>query len=51
MGDPDTMALFDSEELDAIQWDSLDEEMSRSLDFQIVPDYDELLEIYTASRR
>ncbi len=51
MGDPETMALFDSEELDAIQWDSLEEEMSRSLDFQIVPDYDELLAIYTAARR
>jgi spermidine/putrescine transport system substrate-binding protein len=51
MGDPETMALFDSEELDAIQWDSVGEEMERSLDFQIVPDYDELLAIYTAARR
>ena len=51
MGDPKTMALFNAEELDAIQWDSLDAEMSRSLDFQIVPDYDALFEIYTAVRR
>lgn len=51
MGDPATMALFDEEELDAIQWDSLDEEISRSLDYQVVPDYAELNQIYTRVRR
>ena len=51
MGDPAVMAEFDQDELDAIQWDSLDEEMARSLDYQIVASYDALLEIYTSARR
>ncbi len=51
MGDPDTMALFDSDELDAIQWDSLAEEMANSVEFEIMPDYDELLDSYTLVRR
>ncbi len=51
MGDPETMALFDEEELDAIQWDTLPEEMARSVEFDSMPDYDELIQIYTAIRR
>jgi len=51
MGDPVTMALFDQEELDAIQWDSLDEEMSRALQYEIVTNYAELNQIYTRVRR
>ena len=34
--------LFTTEELDAIQWDSLEEEMSGSVEYDIVPDYDKL---------
>lgn len=51
MGDPETAKLWDSTELDAIQWDSLSEELARSADFSIVPDYDALLKIYTAAKR
>lgn len=51
MGDPAVMALFDEEELDAIQMDSLDEEMSRSLDYEVVASYDTLIDIYTQERR
>jgi len=51
MGNPDVMAKFDSDELDAIQWDSLDEEMSRSLDYQVVSSYDALIEVYNAAKR
>jgi hypothetical protein len=29
MGNPECFALFTKEDLDAIQWDSLEEEMSR----------------------
>ena len=39
------------EELDAIQWDSLEEEMARSTEYDIVPDYDKLLDIMTAAKR
>ena len=51
MGNPETLALFDADELDAIQWDSLEEELSRALDYQVIPDYDVLIDIYTAARR
>lgn len=51
MGNPDCFKLFTAEELDAIQWDSLEEEMARSVEYDIVPDYDKLLEIMTAAKR
>lgn len=51
MGDPDVMALFDDEELDAIQMDSLEEEMERSLEYEVVTSYDSLSEIYAQARR
>ena len=45
------MSLFDADELDAIQMDSLEEEMARSLDYQVVTSYDALIDIYTQERR
>lgn len=51
MGNPDVMNLFDDDELDAIQWDSLEEEMSRSLDYQVIASYSSLIEIYNAAKR
>lgn len=51
MGNPECFKLFTKEELDAIQWDSLDEEMSRCVEYDIVPDYDKLLDIMTAAKR
>ena len=35
----------------SIQWDSLEEEMARSVEYDIVPDYDKLLDIMTAAKR
>ena len=43
----DCFKLFTKDELDAIQWDSLEEEMARSIEYDIVPDYDKLLDIMT----
>jgi len=51
MADSAVMEKFDSDELDAIQWDSLAEEMSRSLDYRVVASYDKLNEIYNAAKR
>lgn len=51
MGNPECFSLFTREELDAIQWDSLEEEMSRCVEYDIVPDYDKLLDIMTAAKR
>ena len=43
--------LIDSDELDAIQWDSLEEEMSRSRAYDIVPDYDKAHDIMVEAKR
>jgi spermidine/putrescine transport system substrate-binding protein len=51
MGNPDCFTLFTPEELDAIQWDSLEEEMSRSAEYDIVPDSDAALDLMTAAKR
>jgi len=51
MGDPDVFALWDDDELDAIQWDSLEEEMNRSVEYGAVASYDELISIYSAAKR
>ena len=51
MGNPECFNLFTKEELDAIQWDSLEEEMARSIEYDIVPDYDKLLDIMTSAKR
>jgi len=51
MGDPKCFELFTAEELDTIQWDSLEEDMARSAEYDIVPGYDRLLEIMTAAKR
>jgi spermidine/putrescine transport system substrate-binding protein len=51
MANPACFNLFTADELDAIQWDSLEEEMARSYEYDIVPDYDKLLDIMTAAKR
>jgi spermidine/putrescine transport system substrate-binding protein len=51
MGDPECFKLFTAEELEAIQWDSLEEDMARSVEYDIVPDYDKLLDIMSAAKR
>ncbi len=51
MGSADVLSAFDSDELDAIQWDSLEEEMARSEDYNINPDYAEMYEHYSAAKR
>lgn len=51
MGSPEVMSQFDKEELDAIQWDTLEEEMANSTDYDINPDYAEMYEIYSAAKR
>lgn len=51
MGNPECFKLFTPEELEAIQWDSLEEEMDRSVEYDIVPDYNKLLDIMSAAKR
>ena len=51
MADPAVFDKFSADELDAIQWDSLDAEMARSVEFGVVADEAELTAIYLAARR
>jgi spermidine/putrescine transport system substrate-binding protein len=51
MANPAVLNLFDKDELDAIQTDSLAEELERSLDYQVVPSYDQLIKIYSEAKR
>lgn len=51
MGNPECSALFTKDELEAMQWDSLEEEISRCADYDIVPDYDKALDLMTAAKR
>ena len=51
MGSRDVLAKFNKEELDAIQWDSLEQEMTNSVDYDINPDYAEMYELYSAAKR
>ncbi|MGF1611549.1 MAG: PotD/PotF family extracellular solute-binding protein [Kiloniellales bacterium] len=51
MGDPACFKRFTAEELEIIQWDSLEQEMANSVEYDLVPDYDRLLGIMTAARR
>jgi len=51
MGSQNVMAQFDKDELDAIQWDTLEEEMANSTDYDINPDYAEMYDIYSAAKR
>lgn len=51
MGNPECFKLFSKEELEAIQWDTLEEDMARSVEYDIVPDYEAALAILTAAKR
>jgi spermidine/putrescine transport system substrate-binding protein len=51
MGNPECFKLFSKDQLDAIQWDSLEEEMAGSVEYDIVPDYDKLLDIWNAAKK
>lgn len=51
MGNPECFKLFTKEQLEAIQWDSLAEDMSRSVAYDIVPDYEKALDLLNAAKR
>ena len=39
MGRPEVFERFSARDLDAIQWDSLEEDVSRCADYDLVPDH------------
>ncbi len=51
MANPDVMSRFSADELAAIQWDEFDERIANAVEFDIVPDYDRLYDIYSAAMR
>lgn len=51
MGDKRVMALFSTEELQALQFDTLSESMSKCADFDTIPSYSKLHEIFTSAVR
>ena len=51
MGSPECFALFTKDELEVIQWDSLEEEMSRCAEYDIVPDYNKALDLMIAAKQ
>ena len=51
MAQPEVLAKFTSDELSAMQYDTLDHRIANAVEFDVVPQYDQLLDIYTAARR
>ena len=51
MGNPEVFAKFTAEDLDALQYDSLEDDISRCVDYNVIPGYDELREIYGRALR
>ena len=51
MAQPEVLARFTREQLAALQWDEFDERIGNSVEFDIVPGYDRLYDIYAAAIR
>lgn len=51
MAQPELMRRFSRDELAAIQWDEFDERIANAVEFDVVPDYDRLYDIYSAAMR
>jgi spermidine/putrescine transport system substrate-binding protein len=45
------MSRFSTEDLAAIQWDEFDQRIANAVEFDLVPDYDRLYDIYSAAMR
>lgn len=51
MAQPEVLSKFTTEQLAALQWDEFDERIENSVEFDIVPGYDRLYDIYAAAIR
>ena len=51
MAQPEVLAKFTSEQLDALQWDEFEERIANAVAFDVVPRYDRLYHIYSAAIR
>lgn len=50
MGDPKVFNIFSKAQLKAIQWDNLEEDLSRCASYQIPPNNDQLLEVLAKTK-
>ena len=51
MAQPEVLNKFSRKQLDALQWEEFDERISNSVEYDIVPGYDRLHDIYSAAMR
>lgn len=51
MGNPKVFAEFSKEDLDVIQWDSLEQELAGSVEYDINPDFDRMYDMMSAAKR
>ncbi len=51
MAQPEVLARFTREQLAALQWDEFEERIANSVEFDIVPGYDRLYDLYSAALR
>ena len=51
LSDPEVLAKFSKEELNSFQWDEFDYRIEHAVEYDVVPDYNKLYDIYTAALR
>jgi spermidine/putrescine transport system substrate-binding protein len=51
MAQPEVLARFSTEQLEALQWDEFEERIANAVEYDIVPGYDRLYDIYAAAIR
>jgi len=51
MAQPEVLNKFSRKQLDALQWEEFDERIANSVEYDIVPGYDRLHDIYSAAMR
>lgn len=51
LSQPEVLAKFSKDELNAFQWDEFDYRIESSVEYDVVPDYNKLYDIYTAALR
>lgn len=51
MAQPEVLGKFTTAELEALQWDEFDERIANAVEYDIVPGYDRLYDIYSAAIR
>lgn len=51
MAQPEVLSKFTSEQLAALQWDEFEERIANAVEYDVVPGYDRLYDIYSAAIR